>query len=148
MNCEKVRQLAESYLLGDLDESTREFIEEHLRNCLECAKFYRKEKAFLSLLKRGMDSSSWDNPSPGINWGSVFSSTKSKPRLRPWLSLALIFLLILGIFLLLSPASPALISKIHPSYEEESKASVVSRDIWYPHNPPTAEGLNYRIGFY
>ncbi|MGB9552919.1 MAG: zf-HC2 domain-containing protein [bacterium] len=148
MKCRKVRKLAESYLLGDLEGDIKELVEEHLKKCLECSQFYRREKAFLSLLKKGMGSGSRQTRSLLVNWSLVFSSAKKKSQLRLWPSLALIFLLILGIFLLISPGSLGLISKMHPSSEEESRVSVMSSDVWYPHNPPTAEGLNYRIGFY
>lgn len=148
MKCRKVRKLAEPYLLGDLKSNAKELVEEHLQNCLECSKFYRQEKTFLSLLKKGMGSGSREVRPLFINWGLVFSADKKKLHLRLWPSLGLIFLLILGIFLLISPTSLGLISNMHPYSVEESRTLVVSSDVWYPHNPPTAEGLNYRIGFY
>jgi len=148
MNCKKVRQLAESYLLGDLGFLAKEKVEDHLRNCLDCRKIYSQERVFLSLLKKSLNANHQADRSLPINWGLVFSRKKSRRYLRLVPSLALIFVLLVGIFLLLSPVSTGLINKIYTSPEEGSAVTIVSRDAGYPHNPPSEEGLNYRIGFY
>ncbi len=148
MNCKKVRLLAESYLLGDLGFLTKEMVEDHLRYCLDCRKFYKEEKFFLSLINKSLRDNLQADRSLPINWGLVFSSKKIRRYFRLVPSLALIFVLLVGIFLLLSPISTGLINKIYTSPEEGSAVTVASRDAAYPHNPPSAEGINYRIGFY
>ncbi|MCR4433888.1 MAG: zf-HC2 domain-containing protein [Caldiserica bacterium] len=148
MNCKKVRQLVESYLLGDLGTLTREKVEDHLKNCPECRKVYSQEETFLSLLKKSLNANQQANWPLPINWGLVFSSKESKRYMRLVPSFALILILLVGIFLLLSPISAGLINKINSPTEEGSAVTIVSRDAGYPHNPPSEEGLNYRIGFY
>lgn len=50
MNCDKVLELIEEYIMGELDENSSKMVEEHLLNCEVCKKEFEETKEIISSL--------------------------------------------------------------------------------------------------
>lgn len=147
MDCRKARKFFESYISGDLNGPLVDRFEDHLRNCADCQRALNKEKAFILNLKKGLVLGSpqlFSSP----NWDRVktFEGKKNFRKVAP--SYALLVAFCLGILLLLSPLSLDLIRGINSSNMENGSSEIVLKDAGFPNNPPSEEGLNYRIAFY
>ncbi len=147
MNCKKARKFFESYISGDLNGPLADRFEDHLRNCGHCQRALKKERAFILNLKQGLFLRS-PQVYPSFNWDRVqtLKGRKGFKKVAP--SFALLVALCLGILLLLSPLSLDLIRGINSGNIENGSSEIVMKDAGFPNNPPSEEGLNYRIAFY
>lgn len=147
MNCKKARSLFEAFISGDLDQDLAEPLKSHLQYCPNCQRALNKEKSFLVNLRKELFLGS-PQLAPNLNWEQVkaFEEKKGRKRFAP--SYALLVVFCIGVLLLLSPLSLDLIRGINPGNYEVKSTEIAWKDSGFPHNPPSQEGLNYRIAFY
>lgn len=52
MNCRQARNLIEPYIVGDLNPELADQLEQHLKQCAECRRYYEEQRRLVTLLKR------------------------------------------------------------------------------------------------
>ena len=95
MECKKAREIIDFYIDGDITQKEKEELEEHLKTCISCNRYYEDMLRIHSILS----SEEYLEPREGFTQ-RVISSLPKKRRLFSWLPKpALVGLLSIGIIL-------------------------------------------------
>ncbi len=142
-NCEKYKLFIESYIEGELNDSDRIQLDEHIQNCNACRNEFQKAQTMASLLNESFH----PERSADLAADSVMASISELPiqkDRRPFLTLGKIaagFILITGLFLSYQAGQTSMLWKpdnlTQAAYTIDELAGTVlvkhsNSDIWQP----------------